>query len=138
MRGGSAACFSRGSERWHRWLRENRRFGPLLRDWEQYRAIRARARLLAIVPLSMAAWITATFLTRPEPRATLRAFYLKKAAKLSKGGSEPGRSSAGKVTMAQCREIAEAKMADLSANDVDQAMKIILGSARSMGIEVKG
>ena len=45
----AAACFSRGSERWHRWLRENRRFGPLLRDWEQYRAIRARARLLAIV-----------------------------------------------------------------------------------------
>jgi uncharacterized membrane protein YbaN (DUF454 family) len=44
----AAACFSRGSERWHRWLRENPRFGRLIRDWEEHRAIRRRARILAI------------------------------------------------------------------------------------------
>ncbi|MDG1419165.1 MAG: 50S ribosomal protein L11 [Maricaulis sp.] len=65
-------------------------------------------------------------------------FYLKKAAKLAKGGSTPGQAVAGSVTMAQCREIAEAKMADLNANDLEQAQKIIAGSARSMGLEVIG
>ncbi len=65
-------------------------------------------------------------------------YFLKKAAKLPKGGSEPGREVAGSVTMAQVREIAEAKMVDLNANDIDQAAKIIAGSARSMGYEVKG
>ena len=65
-------------------------------------------------------------------------FYLKKAAKLKKGGGEPGRVVAGSVTMAQCKEIAEMKMADLNARDLDQAAKIIAGSARSMGLEVKG
>lgn len=64
-------------------------------------------------------------------------YYLKKAAKLSSGAKTPSREVVGHVTTKQLREIAEAKMADLSANDVDQAMKIILGSARSMGIEVK-
>lgn len=63
-------------------------------------------------------------------------FYLKKAAKLQKGGSTPGQAVAGSVSMAQCREIAEAKMKDLNANDLDQATKIIAGSARSMGLEV--
>ncbi|MBO6905299.1 MAG: 50S ribosomal protein L11, partial [Parvibaculum sp.] len=48
----------------------------------------------------------------------------------------PGRDSAGKVTMAQCREIAEQKFVDLNANDLDQATKIIAGSARSMGLQV--
>jgi large subunit ribosomal protein L11 len=65
-------------------------------------------------------------------------FLLKKAAKLSSGAKTPSRETVGTVTTAQLREIAEAKMKDLSANDVEQAMKIILGSARSMGIEVKG
>ncbi len=74
-----------------------------------------------------------TFKTKTPPAS----FYLKKAAKLSKGGSTPGREEAGKVTMAQCREIAEAKMADLNANDLDQAAKIIAGSARSMGLKVE-
>jgi large subunit ribosomal protein L11 len=64
-------------------------------------------------------------------------YYLKKAAKLSSGARTPSREVVGHVTTKQLREIAEAKMADLSANDIDQAMKIILGSARSMGIEVK-
>ena len=64
-------------------------------------------------------------------------YYLKKAAKISSGAKTPSRETVGTVTTKQLREIAEAKMADLSANDVDQAMKIILGSAKSMGIEVK-
>jgi large subunit ribosomal protein L11 len=73
-------------------------------------------------------------------------YYLKKAAGLKpvgkrnrpKGSPKPGRDVAGTVTAAQVRQIAEAKMKDLSANDIDAAMQIILGSARSMGIEVKG
>ncbi len=71
-----------------------------------------------------------------ETKTPPASYYLKKAAKLSKGGSEPGREVAGSVTMAQCREIAEAKMADLNAADLDAAQKIIAGSARSMGLEV--
>lgn len=65
-------------------------------------------------------------------------YYLKKAAKLKSGSKTPSRDTAGYVTTKQVREIAEAKMSDLSANDIEGAMKIILGSARSMGIEVKG
>ena len=63
-------------------------------------------------------------------------FFLKKAAKINSGSQEPGRSVAGKVTMAQVREIAETKMADLNTNDVGQAARIIAGSARSMGLQV--
>ncbi len=59
------------------------------------------------------------------------------AAKLKSGSATPGRSTAGSVTTKQVKEIAEAKMKDLNANDIEAAMKIILGSARSMGIEVK-
>ncbi len=65
-------------------------------------------------------------------------YLLKKAAKLKSGANNPSRETVGSVTVAQVREIAETKMKDLSANDVDAAMQIILGSARSMGIEVKG
>ena len=64
-------------------------------------------------------------------------YFLKKAAKLKSGATNPGRDTAGSVTLAQVKEIAEAKMKDLNANDIEAAMKIILGSARSMGIEVK-
>ena len=64
-------------------------------------------------------------------------YLLKKAAKLKSGAKLPSREIVGAVTVAQVREIAEAKMKDLNANDVEGAMKIILGSARSMGIEVK-
>ena len=62
--------------------------------------------------------------------------YIKKAAGIPKGSLTPGREKAGSVTMAQCRTIAEAKMKDLNAMDVDAATKIIAGSARSMGLEV--
>ncbi len=64
--------------------------------------------------------------------------FLKQAAKVGKGSKLPGKESGGSVTKAQVREIAEAKMKDLNANDVDAAMLIIEGSARSMGIEVQG
>ena len=64
-------------------------------------------------------------------------YYLKKAAKLESGSKAPGRDFAGSVTMAQVREIAKAKMKDLNANDIEAAAKLIAGSARSMGIEVK-
>ncbi|HRV64338.1 50S ribosomal protein L11 [Albidovulum sp.] len=83
-----------------------------------------------------------TFETKTAPAS----YYLKKAAGLKpvgkrnrpKGSMKPGREVAGTVTVAQVRQIAEAKMKDLSANDVEAAMQIILGSARSCGIEVKG
>ncbi|PQA85451.1 50S ribosomal protein L11 [Hyphococcus luteus] len=75
-----------------------------------------------------------TFVTKTPPAS----YYLKKAAKLQKGGQTPGKAVAGKVTAAQCREIAEAKMADLNANDLDAATKIIMGSAKAMGLEVQG
>ena len=81
-----------------------------------------------------------------EMKTPPASFLLKKAAGLkpvgkrnrAKGSEKPGRATAGTVTVKQVREIAEAKMKDLSANDIEAAMQIILGSARSIGIEVKG
>ena len=63
-------------------------------------------------------------------------FFLKKAANIKSGSKEPGKAGAGKVTRDQVREIAEKKMKDLNANDVDAAMAMVEGSARSMGLEV--
>lgn len=73
-----------------------------------------------------------------EIKTSPASHFLKKAAKLQSGSKRPGRDVAGHVTVAQVREIAQAKMKDLNANDIEAAMQIILGSARSMGIEVKG
>jgi large subunit ribosomal protein L11 len=64
-------------------------------------------------------------------------YFLKKAAKIEKGGATPGRAIAGTVTVAQCREIAKTKMKDLNANDIEGATKIIMGSARAMGLSVQ-
>ena len=64
--------------------------------------------------------------------------YIREAAKLKSGSKEPGRTVAGSITMKQAEEIAKAKMNDLNAFDIKEATKIICGSARSMGIEVKG
>ena len=83
-----------------------------------------------------------SFITKTPPAS----FLLKKAAGLkpvgkrnrAKGSEKPGRQTAGTVTAKQVREIAELKMKDLSATDIEAAMQIILGSARSVGIEVKG
>jgi large subunit ribosomal protein L11 len=76
---------------------------------------------------------TFTFVLKTPPAARL----LIKAAGVQKGSGVPQRDKVGSVTRAQLREIAERKMADLNANDVDQAEKIIAGTARSMGITIK-
>jgi large subunit ribosomal protein L11 len=73
-----------------------------------------------------------------EMKTAPASYFLKKAAKLNSGSKAPGLAVAGSVTKAQVRAIAEAKMKDLNANDIDNAMLMIEGSARSMGIEVKG
>jgi len=73
-----------------------------------------------------------TFITKTPPAAIL----LKKAAKIAKGAGDPYRDRVGKVTRKQVEEIANQKMVDLNANDLDAACKIIEGTARSMGIEV--
>jgi len=75
-----------------------------------------------------------TFITKTPPTS----FFLKRAAKLEKATGTPGREFVGQVTMKQVREIAELKMVDLNAYDIDKAAEMIKGSARSMGIEVVG
>ena len=65
-------------------------------------------------------------------------FFLKKAAKIKAGAQMTGKETVASVSFGQIKEIAEAKMQDLNAKDIDGAMKVIMGSARSMGIEVKG
>ena len=65
-------------------------------------------------------------------------YFLKRAAKLKSGSKEPGKVKAGTIARAKVREIAEAKMKDLNANDVEAAMRMVEGSARSMGLEVVG
>ena len=73
-----------------------------------------------------------------ETKTPPASFLLKKAARLSKGSTEPGKQMAGRVTRKQLREIAEVKMKDLNANDIEAAARIIEGSARAMGLEVTG
>jgi large subunit ribosomal protein L11 len=75
-----------------------------------------------------------TFELKTPPAAVL----LKRAAKIAKGSGEPNRDKVGRVSRAQVKEIAEMKAPDLNAHDVDMAMRIIEGTARSMGIEVEG
>jgi len=75
---------------------------------------------------------TFTFVTKTPPASVL----LKKAAKIAKGAADPKRENVGKVTRAQVEEIANLKMVDLNANDLDAACKIVEGTARSMGIKV--
>jgi large subunit ribosomal protein L11 len=77
---------------------------------------------------------TFSFVTKTPPNT----FFLKKAAGIQKGTKTPGREIVGKVTMAQIREIAEIKMKDLNAHDLDAACQMLVGSARSMGLEVVG
>ncbi|MCY4504979.1 MAG: 50S ribosomal protein L11 [Hyphomicrobiales bacterium] len=73
-----------------------------------------------------------------QTKTSPASWYLKKAAKLDKGGATPGRERAGQVSMADCRRIAEAKLKDLNTDNLDEAAKIIAGSARAMGLEVQG
>jgi large subunit ribosomal protein L11 len=73
-----------------------------------------------------------TFITKTPPASVL----LKQHAKLAKGSSEPGKESAGSINRASVEEIAKLKMEDLNANDLEGAVRIIMGTARSMGLEV--
>ena len=75
-----------------------------------------------------------TFITKTPPAAVL----IKEAAGIDKGSGEPNRNKVATISMDQVRQIAESKLQDLNANDVDQAAKIIAGTARSMGVEVSG
>ena len=75
-----------------------------------------------------------TFITKTPPAAVL----IKEAAGIEKGSGEPNKTKVAKISSAQVREIAQAKLQDLNADDVDQAAKIIAGTARSMGVEVSG
>jgi large subunit ribosomal protein L11 len=75
---------------------------------------------------------TFSFVTKTPPNS----FFLKKAAGIAKGTQTPGRETVGSVTMAQIREIAAIKMPDLNALDIDAACQMLIGSARSMGLEV--
>jgi large subunit ribosomal protein L11 len=73
------------------------------------------------------------FITKTPPAAVL----IKEAAGIEKGSGEPNREKVGQITMDQVRRIAERKMPDLNANDIDAATKIVMGTARSMGVEVE-
>ena len=77
---------------------------------------------------------TFTFITKTPPNS----YFLLKEAKVQKGSQTPGTGTVGKITMDQVRKIAEIKMVDMNANDVDAAVRMLVGSARSMGLEVVG
>ena len=87
-----------------------------------------------IIPVVITVYVdrSFTFVTKTPPAAVL----IRQAIGIDKGSGEPNRTKVAKLTDAQVRTIAEQKMADLNANDVEQAMKIIAGTARSMGVEV--
>ncbi len=86
------------------------------------------------IPVTITAYAdrTFTFIMKSPPNS----YFLKKAAGIDKGSQTPGKGTAGKVTMAQIRDIAQKKMKDLNAKDLDGACRMIAGSARSMGLEV--
>jgi len=88
-----------------------------------------------VVPLEITVYEdrTFSFIMKTPPAA----FLLRKAAGIEKGSGEPNKNKVGKVSRDQIREIAETKMADLNANDIEAAAKIVEGTAKSMGIEVK-
>jgi large subunit ribosomal protein L11 len=75
-----------------------------------------------------------TFITKMPPNS----YFIMKAAKIEKGAKTTGTEQVGKITMAQVKEIAQKKMQDLNANDLDAACNMIIGSARSMGVQVVG
>jgi len=89
-----------------------------------------------IIPVVITVFVdkSFTFITKTPPAAVL----LKKNLNLDKGSPEPNKVKVSKVTRAQLQEIAEAKMVDLNANDIDHAISMIAGTARSMGITVEG
>lgn len=100
---------------------------------KEYNA-RTQSQIGQIIPVEITIYQDGsfTFVTKTPPAADL----LKKAAGIEKGSGEPNRNKVGKVTRQQIREIAEIKMPDLNATDIEAAMRMIEGTARSMGIEV--
>ena len=86
------------------------------------------------IPVVITAYVDASFdfVTKTPPAS----FFLKKAAKIKKGSGITGKETVGSVTMAQCRDIAEQKMVDLNATDLDAGATMIAGTARSMGLAV--
>ncbi len=97
-------------------------------------ATQDRMGLILPVVITVFADKSFTFIVKSPPAAVL----LKKAAKIESGAADPLRIKVGTVTWAQCRDIAEQKMQDLNAFDLDQAARMIAGTARSMGIKVDG
>lgn len=97
---------------------------------------RTQAQAGTIIPVIITVYIdkSFTFITKTPPAAEL----LKKAAKIQKGSGEPNRDKVGVVTKAQIEEIAQIKLPDLNATDIEMAGRIIAGTARSMGIDVEG
>ncbi len=92
-----------------------------------------KAGLIIPVVITVYADKSFTFITKTPPAAVL----IKKAIKLDKGSGEPNKNKVGTITRAQLQEIAEAKMPDLNANDIDHATNMIAGTARSMGVKVQ-
>lgn len=95
----------------------------------------SKNRMGEIVPVEMTIYEDRTF--EFKLKTAPAAFLLKKAAGIEKGSGVPNKTKVGSITRAQLREVAEKKMADLNANDIEAAMKIVAGTARNMGIEVK-
>ncbi|HOX21617.1 MAG TPA: 50S ribosomal protein L11 [Candidatus Paceibacterota bacterium] len=95
-----------------------------------------KAQAGSIIPVEVTVFEDRTyeFKLKTPPASDL----LRQAAGIQKGSGEPHKNKVGKVTKAQVKEIAEKKMADLNANDIEAAIKIVEGTARSMGIEIKG
>lgn len=92
-----------------------------------------KAGLIVPVEISVFEDRSFTFILKTPPASVL----IKKAAKIEKGSGNPRTEKVGSITRAQLREIAETKMPDLNANDIEMAMNIIEGTARNMGVEVK-
>ena len=90
--------------------------------------------ILIPVVISVYSNKTYTFITKTPPASTL----LRKAAGIDKGSGEPNTEKVGKINQKQLKEIAEIKASDLNANEIESAMKIIAGTARSMGLEIEG
>jgi len=93
-----------------------------------------KAGLIIPVEISVFEDRSFTFILKTPPASVL----IKKAAKIEKGSSEPNKQNVGNITTAQLKEIAQTKMPDLNANDIDAAMKIIAGTAKNMGVTVDG
>ena len=108
--------------------------GVNIMDFVQAYNAETQAQAGTIIPVEISIYEdrSFTFITKTPPAAVL----LRQAAKIEKGSPVPHKEKVGTVTKAQVREIAETKMPDLNANDIDNAMLIIEGTARSMGLEV--